>query len=405
MATTTQGRRLRLTAPLGSETGCVTRRPSEETRLVVDGVLPADLDGCFLQARPHPTSGSTPLLVDGIRLRGGTATRFRAVETEPRPCPFGPVPRLAEPVRMAGTPECGAAMVAAWPVPDQVDPVWHTVVTAPGRDHAEHLVVDGFGEVVRTRSFPLPDAPLVHTLAVTARHLVVLDLPVAYRRAADMVGEREPYVWQPGRGARIGLVPRSPEQPGAPVWFDIEPGFAFQVVGAYDEADRVVVDAVWHPRAFDRSARAISDPGSSAPVVRWTLDLRTGLAPARRLTGPVRHAVVDPRSSWRLPSHLFTVATGERGAVLSRHDQRTGEVRSCALGSGLVAGQPVMVPKSRLDEACWLLLPVERIATREQELLVVDAADPAAGPVAVVRVPGGPKPGVRAVWMNLGNPA
>jgi carotenoid cleavage dioxygenase-like enzyme len=396
--TTTQDRRLRLTAPLTSGAECVTDRSPEETRLAVDGVLPAGLDGCFLQARPHP-AGSTPWLVDGIRLQGGSATRFRATEAESRPCPFGPVPRLAEPVRMAGTPECGAATMAAWPVRDGVDPVWHTVVAAPGRDYAEHLVVDGFGQVVRTRSFPLSGAPLVHTLAVTARYLVVLDLPVAYRRAVDMVGERAPYVWQPDRGARIGLVPKRPEQAGAPVWFDVEPGFAFQVVGAYDEGDRVVVDAVWHPTAFDRFA----DSGSSASVVRWTLDLRTGLAPARRLTGPVRHAVVDPRCVERLPGHLFTVSTADGGAVLSRHDPRTGEVLTCALGSGLVAGQPVMVPKSDGDGDCWLVLPVERMATREQELLVVDAADPAAGPVAVVRVPGGPGPGVRAVWLDLGN--
>jgi carotenoid cleavage dioxygenase-like enzyme len=60
-----------------------------------------------------------------------------------------------------------------------------------------------------------------------------------------------------------------------------------------------------------------------------------------------------------------------------------------------------MVPKSGRAEVCWLLLPVERVASREQELLVVDAADPAAGPVAVVRVPGGPGPGARAVWIDL----
>jgi len=396
MAATTQESPLRLT----SGVACAMERSPEEARLEVDGVLPADLDGCFLQARPRP-AGSTPWLVDGIRLRGGAASRFRADEAASRPCLFGPVPRLAEPVRMAGTPECGAATMAAWPVPDSVDPVWHTVVATPGRDHAEHLVVDGFGRVVRTTSFPLSGTPLVHTLAVTARHLVVLDLPVAYRRAADMVGARGPYVWQPDRGARIGLVPKRPDDAGAPVWFDIEPGFAYQVVGAYDEGDRVVVDAVWHRRAFDRSAGPLTDSGSAA-VVRWTLDPRTGLAPARRLTGPVRHAVVDPRCAG-LPEHLFTVSTAAGGAVLSRHDPRTGEVLTCVLGPGLVAGQPVMVPKSHGDGAGWLLLPVERVATREQQLLVVDAADPAAGPVAVVRIPGGPGPGVRAIWLDLGN--
>jgi carotenoid cleavage dioxygenase len=294
---------------------------------------------------------------------------------------------------MAGAPECGMASVAAWPAADGENPWWHTVVTAPGRDHAEHLVVDDFGEVVRSRSFPLADAPLVHTVAVTARHVVVLDLPVAYDRAADMVGEREPYVWRADRGARIGLVDKGPGDAAEPVWFDIEPGFAVDVVGAYEDGDRVVVDAVWQAAPAGRAGRH---------VTRWTLDLGTGRASARRLTGPVAHAVAGrPRRG--LPGQLFAVAPGAGGAVLSRHDTRTGEVVAFALDAGVVAGQPVMVGKSGGGRGSWLLLPVERVATREQELLVVDTEDPAAGPVAVVRVPGGPRPGVRALWLDKGN--
>jgi carotenoid cleavage dioxygenase-like enzyme len=63
----------------------------------------------------------------------------------------------------------------------------------------------------------------------------------------------------------------------------------------------------------------------------------------------------------------------------------------------------VTVAKSGGD-SCWLLLPVERVATREQELLVVDAAAPAEGPVAVVRVPGGPGTGLRALWRPADEP-
>lgn len=398
MNTTTQGRKLRLTA---TQDAGVADGADKKLGLVVDGVLPADLDGTFLQGRPHPASGSTPLLVDGIRLSGGKAERFRAADTKSQPCPFGPVPRLAEPVHMAGSADCGGSSMAAWPVADVAGPEWHTVVTSPDRDHAEHLVVDAMGEVVHGASFPLANAPLVHTIAVTARHLVVLDLPVAYRRAADMVGERSPYVWQSDRGARIGLVPRSTEESAAPVWFDVEPGFAFQVVGAYEDGDRVVVDAVWHPRAFDQPVAALSEAGSAAPVVRWTLDPRTGDAPAQRLTGPVRHAVAAPAGAG-LPEHLFTVSSAKGGAVLSRHDVATGDVLTHELGSGLVAGQPVIVRKADEDGGAWLLLPVERVTTRDLELLVVDAADPAAGPVAVVRVPGGPRPGVRALWRPAG---
>jgi carotenoid cleavage dioxygenase-like enzyme len=114
----------------------------------------------------------------------------------------------------------------------------------------------------------------------------------------------------------------------------------------------------------------------------------------------VRFAAVDRRCPDSAPAHLFTVTTSPAGPELSRHDPSTGEVRSHAVGAGRVAGQPVLVPTPDGDV---VLLPVEVVATREQELLVLDAADPTAGPVAVVRIPGGPRPGEQALWVNLGS--
>lgn len=375
MATTTLRRRTRPTG-LVSVVGASRCRAGGQAPLSVEGRLPEDLDGCFLQARPHPTGGAVPF-VEGIRLRGGVATRFRGVEDGSRHCPFGPVPPGG----------AHASGLVGRPVADAVEPVWHTVVTG------EHVVLDGAGRVLRTRPLPVAGGPAVQALAVAGRHVVVFDLPVAHCRAAGLVGERDPYVWHPDRPARIGLLPRCPERSAGPAWFTVEQGCAAAVAGAHHRRGEVVVDVLWHRRSGRAPADLAARP---APVVRWTLDQETGVATRRQLTGPVLRAVSEGDC-------LVTVSDTAGGAEVVRHDPATGGEDRWALGPGLVAGQPVLLPTGRA--ARWLMLPVERVATRTQDLLVFDRAGVAAGPVASVSVPAGPRPSARAMWLDLGGRA
>ncbi|HYQ70253.1 carotenoid oxygenase family protein [Actinophytocola sp.] len=362
------------------------------------GEVPQELAGTLLQAYPHPGLCSrrhpetAPLAVSGIRFRDGRVSWYLAGGTR-RPCPFvGPVATLGDEVRLAALPAAVGTehAAAAWPVRDPEGPYWHTVVTFADRPYADHLVVGDGGLYRSRRRFALDHAPLMHTVALTRRYVVLVDPPVTYHRAAALIGERSPYAWDQDRPARIGLLSRTGDEP-APRWFDIDPGYTFRAVNAYDDGDQVVVDLLWHDGNAGNAGRALPEPGP-APVVRWTLDLPTGAAWAHTLTAEARVAVTDPSAVGR--AHRFVY--GAAGSTITRHDLKTGHTAVHELGPGRRAGQPVPVHS---EEGDWLLAFVEDVAHRGATALVLDAADVAAAPVAEVPLPAGVPVSTRATWI------
>jgi carotenoid cleavage dioxygenase len=402
-----------------------------EDRLPVDGVLPPELSGCFLQSVPHPAASlppggqraaAGPYTFAGVRLGDGGARWFRGALRVRPDRPLGPVPAIAPSVWLGGTD--GPSMTMARPVREAGSPLWHTVACHPGLGHAEHLVVDPGGELLRAAPFALAGAPLMHAVALTRRFVVVLDLPVCYGDAAALVGARFPYSWRADRPARIGLIPRWHE-PAEPRWFAVDPCYVFQSANAYDDGDRVVLDATAHPRAFDTApgaARAVAGPPC---LRRWTLDLRTGAVRSRPLVcvrrpgfppeaaitegvtqgvgGGVGEGIVDGRVAGRRHRYLFGATGGHRaGAALTRLDLRTGTLRSWEFAAGQVPGRPVFVPRAGSDAegAGWLVVAVEDPARRRGDLMVFDALDLSGPPRATMGLPVGLPAEGRTTWLG-----
>ncbi|HEU5158199.1 MAG TPA: carotenoid oxygenase family protein [Streptosporangiaceae bacterium] len=386
--------------------------------LPVDGVLPEGLDGCFLQAGPHPALGAEigggaeaglqvfagPHLVSGIRLDAAGARWYRSKAPVRREEPLGPVPALAPPFWRGPSPAAGppgaepGAVAFARPVREAGAAEWHTVATYPGLDHAEHLIAGPDGRVVHASPFALAGAPLVYATAITRRYVIVLDLPVAYSRAADLIGARLPYVWRPDRPARIGLLPRAQGPAGTsaePRWLPIDPCYVSDVVNAYDDGDMVVLDAVWRARAFADAPGLPGSPGSAAAAAdagrprlqRWTLDPVTGAVCTRPLVRGAESGTVDGRVSGR--RHRYAFASVDDGAFVACHDLAAGTTRLAAAGAGWRFGPPVFAPDERRAEegAGWLVVVAGNAGRRICELRVLDALDPAGRPRAVVRLP------------------
>src|SRR5262249_17878058 len=225
-------------------------RPRRVELLRVDGVLPVGLEGLFAQAGPHPLDahqlGHPDLdgglgVVSGVRLNNGTARWYRAATEHPRAGLFGSVPALAPAVHLGRHGPDGRSQSAlARPVADP-EGRWHSIATYPGLGYAEHVVADSDGTVLRARPFPLAGSPLVSSVALTDSYVVLVGLPVAFSRAAAMVGERLPYTWQPGRKARVGLLPRTGTDPRAR-WFPVEPCYVCDIANVYQDGRLVIVD-------------------------------------------------------------------------------------------------------------------------------------------------------------------
>lgn len=198
--------------------------------------------------------------------------------------------------------------------------------------------------------------------ATTERHRVVVELPVVVDRAATLLSDTDRAVWQPNRPTRIGLLP-------AGLWFDLDPCHLTKIVNAYDDGDRVVVDAVRDNR-----------------VCRWELDPATGQARARWLTGPVGLTTGDDRRN------IFATNVTEDGTVtVTRHDLSTWNTVERPLGHDLHVSAPACVPGG------WLLVLVEDRVHRRSALLVLAADDLAIR--AVVHVPLAMRAADRVCWV------
>jgi carotenoid cleavage dioxygenase-like enzyme len=190
--------------------------------------------------------------------------------------------------------------------------------------------------------------------ATTERYRVVIDLPVVPDRAAVLLGSPDRVVWQANRPTRIGLLPLAG---GAARWFDVDACLVSRIVGAYEDGERVVVDAV-------RDGR----------VCRW--ELAGGRARARWLTGPVQQTTVDGARH----RNIFATNVTEDGSVtLTRYDLTTWRTVERALGDNVRASAPAYVPGG------WLGVLVADPVHRRSAVVVLSAENLAIR--AVVHVP------------------
>jgi carotenoid cleavage dioxygenase len=280
---------------------------------------------------------------------------------------------------------------AAHPKHDPITGEMHAVSYHFGRaTTVQYSVIGTDGRARRTVDIAVAGSPMMHDFALTANHVVFLDLPVTFdpRRAAAvgvprclqrpaqlvlsaLVGRVRlpnpvtagvlaarsvdlPYSWNPDYPARIGVMPREGGNRDVR-WFDIDPCYVFHTLGAYEQPSEqggttVVLDAVRHPRMFATDPHG-PDEGSTA-LHRWRLNLTTG-----HVTG----ACLDdrgqefPRADERLLGrrHRYAYAlalTRRSGAVagdeIIRHDMATGTCASRSLGAHAQGGEVVFVPSS-----------------------------------------------------------
>lgn len=268
------------------------------------------------------------------------------------------------------------------------------------------LTVDVEGRVRGASPVPVKGRPWMHSFALTERHTVLFDLPVAYDAAEARAGSPVPYSWQGDRDARIGIVPRGRSEATA-LWLEVSPCFVFHPVNAFEDADgRITVDVIRHERAFDRDRL---HPSESAPTLwRWTLDPREGAVVERQLDDRVQEFPrIDERRTGLPHRYAFTVELDpEQGAALCgpallRHDHVSGRADRHAFTGGRTAGEGVFVPRDALAPEAdgWLLTLVYDPATDRSELHVLDTADFTGEPAAVVQLPMRVPHGFHALWV------
>ena len=286
----------------------------------------------------------------------------------------------------------------------KIDPVTGEMLAFAYSSRAPYLTwttIAPDGRATTPRPVPGVDRPsMIHDMAITTRHVVLVVAPLYFDLEAAVRGGAV-MSWQPEQGTRIAVIPRD----GGPVrWYSDEAFWLWHTVNAHDQGEGVVLDYVeWaDPGIFD-------DGSPREPrLARLTLDPTTGRVRRRILTDlTVEFPRVDDRFLGRAHSVSASVLrTGRElphpgcwdGLAWYRTD--TGAVARWT-PDDVALGEPSFAPDPRSDaaDAGWWLVLGTRFSTNRSHLYVLPAADPAAGPVATVRMPVRVPLGLHGAWL------
>jgi carotenoid cleavage dioxygenase len=418
------------------------------TELPVTGAIPPELTGWYLRNGPNPREAESAHwflgdgMVHGIRVEGGAAISYRnrwvrtkafadPRRTEPR-APFTGGPANTHIVRHAG--RTLALVESSYPYEMTCEP-GHELETVGVHDYAGRLRTamtahpkicpttgemhffgygaleppfltyhraDAAGELTVSRAVEVAAPTMMHDFHLTDGHVVFMDLPVVFDRAQALSGvPGMPYHWTPEYGARLGVLRRD-DPHGAVRWFEIEPCFVYHSLNAHEVDDGRAL--VLHVIRYDSLGDGVHLTGHGS-LCRWTIDL---------VAGTVREDILDdrlaefPRIDDRLAGldarHGYAVTgNGSEHGAIHRYDLHAETATSHPLGAGRIPGEAVFAPADGAPGGDgYLMAFVYDAAADRSDLVVLDAGDLAAPPVAAIHLPRRVPAGFHGNWLPDG---
>jgi carotenoid cleavage dioxygenase len=264
--------------------------------------------------------------------------------------------------------------------------------------YLRYHVVDPDGTLSHSVDIDLPAPVMIHDFVITETHAVFLDAPYVFD--LENIGRGPMVRWMPERGCRIGVIPRRGEASDVR-WFDVEPGYVQHYWSGWAEGSRIEVLGCRYPApdfgidnttALDqRSAKDIT-----ARPARFWVDLdsgRSGWEEIDDLEGDFNR--INPAYDGVAVRHLYMAGFTETDRHLGdfdaivRYDRATDTRTMWRSGTHGHVGEPVFAadPAGSDEDDGWLLTIVQDDRRATSELVVLDARDLPAGPIARVALP------------------
>jgi carotenoid cleavage dioxygenase len=415
--------------------------------LEVTGALPPELDGRYLRNGPNPRLGSDPGhwfggagMLHGVRLSGGRAEWYRnrwvdtRVESGERIlgpdgrdlrrtvanthliehggsllalCEGGLPYEVTGDLETKGAYDFGGRLRTAMTAHPKTDPVTGELFfygISMARPYLTFHVADASGALMRSIPVDVPAPTMMHDFAITEHHVIWLDLPVVFDR--ERLGRSMPFSWQDAYGARLGVMPRT----GGPVqWIDIDPCYVFHVGNAREDGrGRVVLDAVrYSPGEFGRfwaprgGPDGQDDRGANGVLHRWIIDpVRRTISEQQLDDRNVEFPSLNDGHVGRANRYLYAVSDEGNGGLI-KYDTEHQTAQTRLFDSPVHVGEAVFVPAvdATSEDAGWLINIVTPRHGDASSLVVLDATDVAAGPVATVRLPRRVPAGFHGSWI------
>jgi carotenoid cleavage dioxygenase len=238
-----------------------------------------------------------------------------------------------------------------------------------------------------------PFAAMIHDFAVTEQYIAIPLFPLVANP------ERFNYVWQPEKGAWLGVMERRLGIKSLR-WHRAGAGFAFHTMNAWDENNVLTIDLMLSdaPPFFPTTeGQPVAD--TDAKLCRWQLDLAdpASQVTSRRLSDIAgEFPRIDDRFAGSRTRHGYFTTFG----TLCHRDDVSGREMFFRLPPGDTMSEPVFVPRGEAEGDGWLLAVIFRAETCTSDLAIFDATDLPAGPLALVHLPCRVPAGFHGNWVG-----
>ncbi len=273
-------------------------------------------------------------------------------------------------------------------------------------DHIQYLEIGRDARVKKLLNIPMQSMPMIHDMSLTRRYVVIYDLSVTLNNSMIEQGMPFPFAWNNEHQARIGLLPRNGSAEEI-IWIEIPACFVAHIMNAYDdEAGNVVIDACRYKTMFINDIHGpLHD--SLPRLIRWTINPISGRISVQ---GIDHHPQEFPRCHPALNSkpyrYGYTVEMARTRnsfgfPAIRKHDMLTGIRTQHDLGAGRHSGEPYFVPRTgaTAEDDGYLISFVYDENRNASELLVLDATDLHAHPLARVMLPVRVPYGFHGSWL------
>jgi carotenoid cleavage dioxygenase-like enzyme len=274
--------------------------------------------------------------------------------------------------------------------------------------YLQYSVVSPQGELTKTVTIDIPAPVMMHDFAITENYTIFMYLPLTFSMERIMRGESA-YLFESDVASRFGILTRHGDNSDIR-WFEALSCYIFHTVNAYEVGEEIVLIAsrMSGTTCLDIPTK-FKDTNDDRPrLYRLRFNLRTGAVREEALDDVASDfPSLNPQRLGRESRYAYTakMANGQRPAFsfdgLLKYDFTNNSSQVYELGAGRYGGEAVFVtrPNSNAEDDGWLITFVYDSTTQASELLVLNAQDLTAEPIARVLIPQRVPYGFHGIWI------
>jgi carotenoid cleavage dioxygenase-like enzyme len=280
---------------------------------------------------------------------------------------------------------------------------------APIPPYLTYFRVDAKGKMVQSTEITVTGPTMMHDFAATRNHTIFMDLPAVFDVELAMKGGM-PIRWSDDYPARFGVMPREGSDDQVQ-WFDVAPCYCFHTLNAFEDGDDVLVYGMRVPEIWrDSAAMDMSTPTSPESLPRlheWRLDRASGAVKERYLDDDASEfpripaSVQGYRNRFGYALGVGADSTG-MGGQINKYDLGDGASKQVhRFPEGHEPGEAVFVPREngKDEDDGYLMTFVWNPETDTSYMVILDAANVAAEPLARIHIPRRVVSGFHSSWI------